>query len=354
MYQSLFIVLIIILSSCSAPESDKFDSKEMLMVEKINKQFNKFEKLNYKSSKNKDLIFPFTLNEYGNIEYVEKDNWTSGFYPGMLWLIYDITEEKFWEEKAIYYTENLKQEQFNSKSEDLGLKMMCSFGNGYRINKNKEYLEILLNSARTVVSNFDEKQGYIKNTSSLVNTRNIDEMMNLEILFFAYNQTGDPVFYNIAVKHAETTMNRNKLQNFNIKSEESINKQVRNLYGFVQVFQETQNPVFLKYSERLAGIILNSNLLQKSDVLSNNDTLESTILASALYQLSNDVENDKERYKTEADKIMNRIFLKDCFLKPVSKKSNIELTEESNYSPLIYTNYYFLEGLKQMIKSNKY
>ena len=103
----------------------------------------------------------------------------------------------------------LEKEQYNTSTHDLGFMMFCSFGNALRLNQgNNQYRQILLNSAKSLSSRFNPKVGCIKSWDSKPSDFLviIDNMMNLELLFWATRQTGDSSFYNIAVTHANTTM----------------------------------------------------------------------------------------------------------------------------------------------------
>lgn len=88
--------------------------------------------------------------------------------------------------------------------------MYCSFGNGYRLTNDANYKNILLESAATLITRYKPIIGCIR---SWDHSRDkwqcpviIDNMMNLELLYWAFKETGDSVYYNIANTHARTTM----------------------------------------------------------------------------------------------------------------------------------------------------
>lgn len=87
--------------------------------------------------------------------------------------------------------QDLKREQFNTTTHDLGFMMFCSFGNANRLNPKPEYAEILMNSAKSLASRFDETVGCIKSWDSSKDDYLviIDNMMNLQLLFWASENT---------------------------------------------------------------------------------------------------------------------------------------------------------------------
>ncbi|CAF4255488.1 unnamed protein product, partial [Rotaria sordida] len=133
---------------------------------------------------------------------VPSGDWTSGFFPGNLWFMYELTKNKFWLKKAQEFTANLESEKTNGKTHDMGVKMYCSFGNGYRLTKNANYKTILLESARTLMTRFNPKIGCIKSWDHHNDVWEfpviIDNMMNLELLFWAFKETKDSTFYKVA------------------------------------------------------------------------------------------------------------------------------------------------------------
>lgn len=368
MYNKVLIILLILFVSCNSTEYSEAEIQDKLIVEKISGDINDFVKQNNKAIKNRDLIFPKTINTQGEVIYVGKEDWTSGYYPGILWLMYEITGEKKWEREAIKYTENLKSEQYNVKAEELGVKMMCSFGNGYRSSRNPVYKEVLINSAKTIMSEFDENSGQIGTVDTLkdesIISLDINDVMSLDNLFFAYEQTGDPVFYNVAVKHAETEMKNsigvNWADSLRSKDDLIVNEQASALYGFIKVYEETNNPVFLKHSEKLAnhlllsidqgeGVNFNNSMLKKNS-LRTFENIDAAMFASALYKLCSLVEYNNEIYKTEADRIMNSLITNCDFLEDKHNGSTelaFRTTELLDFTevPLFYHKYYCLEAL---------
>jgi unsaturated chondroitin disaccharide hydrolase len=146
--------------------------------------------------------------ETGKMETSNSGWWCSGFYPGTLLELYEQTHDKALLTEADRMLAALAKEQFNTHTHDLGFMMYCSFGNANRLDPKPEYKQILLNSAKSLSTRFNPVTGTIKSwnakpTDYLVI---IDNMMNLELLFWATKVTGDSSYYKIAVTHANNTI----------------------------------------------------------------------------------------------------------------------------------------------------
>jgi hypothetical protein len=102
----------------------------------------------------------------------------------------------------------LEKEQYKTTTHDLGFMMYCSYSEAQKLNPSEAYKQVLVNSAKSLCTRFNPTVGCIrswdsKNDDFLVI---IDNMMNLELLFWATQVTGDSSFYNIAVTHANNTI----------------------------------------------------------------------------------------------------------------------------------------------------
>ena len=134
--------------------------------------------------------------------------WTSGFYPGSMHYLYDYSHDKNLLQEALRTEKLLEKEQFNKGTHDLGFMMYCSFGNAERQHASKEIETILMNSAKSLITRFNPTIGCIRSWDhgSWKFPVIIDNMMNLELLFWATKYSGDSTYYKIAVTHANTTM----------------------------------------------------------------------------------------------------------------------------------------------------
>ncbi|MDD3543009.1 MAG: glucuronyl hydrolase, partial [Petrimonas sp.] len=154
----------------------------------------------------KPLVSPRTLDENGNPKLVVSRDWTSGFFPGELWYMYEYTKDPNWEKQARAFTASLEVQKFTKTTHDLGFILYCSFGNGLRLTNDQRYKPILMEAANSLISRYKPNAKIIRswdhNRDKWQCPVIIDNMMNLELLFWASRESGDSTYYNIAVNHA--------------------------------------------------------------------------------------------------------------------------------------------------------
>ena len=173
----------------------------------------------------------------------------------------------------------LKKEQFNTGTHDLGFMMYRSFGNADLIKPSAAYKEILLNSAKSLSTRFNPAVGCIKSWDGKPNEYLviIDNMMNLKLLLWATQVSGDSSFYRIAVTHANTTMKNHfrsdnssyHVLNYNAATDSVQQKrtaqgfadesawargQAWGLYGYTEIYRETKDRKYLDQANKIAQI----------------------------------------------------------------------------------------------------
>jgi len=355
------------------------DRQTLLMLKEI-------EKVKAEAKKT-DLVTPRTL-ENGKLKLVASKDWTSGFFPGELWFLYEYSGNKMWLEQARKFTAMIEQEQFNGKTHDMGFKVFCSVGTGYRITKDAHYRDVIIQSAKTLATRFNPKTGVIlswdHSRDKWVNPVIIDNMMNLELLFEATKLTGDSSFYKIAVSHANTTMKNHFRPDFSSyhvvdydPNTGAVLKKTTHqgysdasawargqawaVYGYTLCYRYTKNPAYLKQAESIAAYILNNptmpaDLVPFWDFNAPNipneprDVSAAAVIASALYELSGYSAN-KNLYVVKADKMLNSISSKYISAPGTDKGFILSHSTGSKPSdsevdvPLSYADYYYLEAL---------
>lgn len=343
-----------------------------------------------------EVVSPRTLTTDGNLVLVPAKDWTSGFFPGVLWYLYELTGKEQWREKAASSTSTIENEKFNAGTHDMGFKIYCSYGNGYRLTNNTNYREVIIQSAKTLSKRFYPKVGCIRSWDHNKEKWDfpviIDNMMNLELLFAATHLTGDSSFYKIAVSHATITMKNHFRQDYSsyhvvdydtltgkvIKktthqgySNESAwaRGQAWGLYGFTMCYRETKDKVFLNHAEKIAAYILNNPTLPKDlipfwDFNAPNipneprDASAAAIMASAFYELSL-YSSKGGSYRTIADKIIDN--LTTLYRSPIGGNRGFLLLHSTGSKPmnnevdvpLNYADYYYLEALLRSEKLNR-
>ncbi|TDH20079.1 glucuronyl hydrolase [Segetibacter sp. 3557_3] len=335
---------------------------------------------------NAELVSPRTLDS-GMLKLVASRDWTSGFFPGQLWFLYEYTRDKKWKTAAEQFTSDIEREKTNGGTHDMGFKVYCSFGTGYRLTRNPHYKDVIIEAAKTLSTRFNAKAGVIKSWDNRTRWKYpviIDNMMNLELLFAATKLTGDKTFYNIAVSHANTTIKnhfRKDLSSYHVVdydttdgsilqktthqgySDESAwsRGQSWGLYGYTMCYRETKNKNFLSQAEKIAGYMLNHPNLPVDKVpyydfdapgIPNEprDASAAAVMASALYELSTFSSNGA-KYKAAADKILES--LTNQYRSKVGENKGFLLLHSTGSAPsksevdvpLSYADYYYLEAL---------
>jgi unsaturated chondroitin disaccharide hydrolase len=338
-----------------------------------------------------DIKMPVVIDS-GKTAWTKNDiyNWRSGFWPGIEWYLFESTKDDYWKQQAAKSTAMLSgvldKSEFNH---DLGFQFYCSYGNGYRLTRNPAYKQILLRAADSLATLFNPNVGTILSWpgrytefGSPHNTI-IDNMMNLELLFWAAKNGGSKKLYDIAVSHATTTMKnhfRSDYSTYHVllydKNTGSFLKGITHqgyadnsmwargqawaIYGFTEAYRETGNKAFLQTAMRATDIYLKRLPNDKipfwdfdDPAIPNapRDASAAAIIASALLELSTLVE-DKTLQKeyTNASKAMLEELSSDRYLS--KGKNHAFLLHSTGNKPagrdvdvsMIYADYYFLEA----------
>lgn len=332
-------------------------------------------------------VSPRTLDAKGNLVLIPSKDWVSGFFPAELWYLYEYTHDNKWLTAAKEYTTNIEPEQYDKGTHDLGFKIYCPVGIGYRLTKDPHYKEVIITTAKTLSLRFSPKTGVIKSWDNRKEWKYpviIDNMMNLELMFEATKLSGDSSFYKIAVSHANTTMKNHfrpdyssyHVIDYDPETGAVLHKQTHQgyadesawargqgwgLYGYTMCYRETKNPAYLKQAEAIAKFIFSNPNMPKDKVpywdfndpaIPNapRDASAAALMASALYELSTYSANGKE-YKKLADEIVKSL-TKSYQAKPGESKGFILLHSTGHKPanseidvPISYADYYYLEAL---------
>ncbi|MCA9001968.1 MAG: glycoside hydrolase family 88 protein, partial [Planctomycetes bacterium] len=140
----------------------------------------------------------------GEWRAVGAGDWTSGFYAGCQWLMFEETRDKAWKERASLQTADLFGQQFNTGDHDIGFRILASYGNAYRLTGDSDAKAVILNAAQSFATRFDPLVGCTRSWDfgwwqyPVI----IDNLMNLELLFWAAQNGGDPNWQTMAHSHA--------------------------------------------------------------------------------------------------------------------------------------------------------
>lgn len=325
-------------------------------------------------------------------------DWRSGFFPGSMWYLYELTGDSTLVPLAEKYTEAIAETQNLTSHHDIGFIINCSYGNGRRFVKSAEYDSVLVQAAKSLCTRFRPDAGVIQswNTSpgSWQASRGwtcpviIDNMMNLELLFEATKISGDSTFYNVAVAHANTTLKEHFRDNgscyhvvdYNPANGEVFSRQTGQgyadesawsrgqawaIYGYTMCYRETGDQRYLDQAIKTFDFMRNhANAtadkipywdMDAPDVPNEpRDASAAAVIASALYELSTYPVENPGQYKDYADDIMISLSSDEYTAKPgengrfILKHSTGSIPHNSEVDvPLNYADYYYLEALKR-------
>ena len=206
MKRLVFVLLTISLISCIEENSQNSLTKEFLK-----KQLDFSVKQTKLMAENcPDSLFP---KSYENGELITSDSrwWCSGFYPGVLVYLYEYSTDKEIEAEIYNKFEYLEKEKFNPQNHDIGFKLHCRFGTLLRVpGDTAKYAPILLDASKTLLTRYTPELGVIRSWDSWNKAWQyaviIDNMMNLELLLVSTELSGDQSFYDVAVSHADKTI----------------------------------------------------------------------------------------------------------------------------------------------------
>ncbi len=135
--------------------------------------------------------------------------WTNGFYPGLLWLIYRDTGDEYLKNTANEVEEKLDSvlKEYYNTDHDMGFLWSLSSVAQYKINGNEESRRRALHAANLLAGRFNLAGRFIRAwNGDKLGWAIIDCLMNLPLLYWASEETGDPRFRHIAVAHAQTAL----------------------------------------------------------------------------------------------------------------------------------------------------
>ncbi len=327
-----------------------------------------------------------------NLRKASKEEWCAGFWPGVLWYDYEATGDERIKAEAGKFTSSL---EFLSRTpaydHDLGFLIFCSYGNGYRLTKNPAYKQVILDTADSLATLFNPRVGTIlswpRNVEMYGGHNTImDNMINLEMLFWAAKNDGNPYLADIAIAHADKTMKyhfREDYTSYHVAVYDTqkgdliggcthqgyadstmwARGQAWAIYGYTVVYRETRNPVYLDFVQKVTDVYLSrlpGDYIPYWDfddpAIPNctRDASAAAIVASALLELQGYLPAEKaQTYKEAAEKMLASLS-SDAYRSGKSKPSF--LLHSTGHRPagseidasIIYADYYYIEALLRM------
>jgi unsaturated chondroitin disaccharide hydrolase len=366
---ALITGLLLLSLSCSNPRDEDTDQSDKIL-EQIENQYSLFLKLNSEQNANSKIQF------------------CDGYFAGVNWNMFILSGHKKFEALAIESLSAIEQNYRDSAAWCTGNQLMAGFGKGIKVTQNDSYREHLINAVKELTHDFDPETGRFYWNSNPERdcsyTFGFESIMNLESLFFIARLTAEPVYYNIATKHAEMILN-SRFKNtdktdsnseLTEHSESSKNIQLISddpdykdslklnsliVYSSALMFRETGETKYLRTAERIVSeiSIQFNNFKDQAPVtnLSQNinendlDVTSLAVLASALYDLCLSTGNS-EFYSERANDIISVLSTKSFFvsdnlqnagvLQQEKNESDGDLTRDSSF---FIEEYFFLEAL---------
>ena len=317
-------------------------------------------------------------------------DWTSGFFPGTIWYTYELTGKEALKTQATKYTNLLNPVRYYNGTHDLGFMINCSYGNAKRLTANDTIDAVMIETANNLIGRFDEGVGCIRSWDfgpwnfPVI----IDNMMNLDLLFTVSKITNDSKYKDIAIKHANTTMNNHfrpdytcwhvvsynsdgtveKKQTFQGKNDDSswARGQAWAVYGYTSCYRETNDKKYLDFAEKVANMIMTR--VKTDDAIpywdydapvsdeTPRDASAAAVTASALLEMSTMVP-DGAKYFNYAEKILKSLS-SDAYLAKKGENQGFILMHSTGSLPngseidvpLNYADYYYMEALQRYMK----
>ena len=362
----------------------------------INETFDKAEKKLNRLAIEKRGTIPYTTGE-GKVydDKVKSDIswWTNGFWPGMMWLMYDMTKKNVYKETA-EDAEHLLDEAFKhyeSLHHDVGFMWHISSGANYRLTGNRESYLRNIYAANVLAGRYNIKGGYIRawNGEKQKGYAIIDCMMNIPLLYWASRETGDERYKHIAVSHADKTLK------YHVREDGSIHHivdydaetgevdatyggqgygigsswsrgQAWGVYGFTLSYIHTKEERYLNAAKKISNYFIAAccdDYLPKSDFRSPAepvlyDASAGLIAACGLIELSRVLdENEGRMYYNSACNLIKAIV--DNFADWSDDSDAIithcsERYSDQKHLTLVYADYYLIEALNKLKGTNTF
>lgn len=354
------------------------------------------EKMSWLSEKSADKIPSVTVNGVHDDkrvgEYATADNglqwWTNGFWGGMLWLMYHETGQDQYAAIARKSEEWLDEcfENFHGLHHDVGFMWLPTAVADYRLTGNPDSRRRGLQAANLLAGRYNPVGRFIRAWDDLPNGQDtrgwaiIDSMLNIPLLYWASEETGDPRFRQIAMMHADTVMetfirpdgSSEHIVEFNPEKGGKVRiyggqgyadgsawtrGQAWALYGFVMSYIHTRKPEYLDTARRITRYFIDhipgSGLVpidfDQPAEPPREDSIAAAVAACGLIELAELVdEAEMNEYMQAALRLLKTLDEKRCdysvandhFLENCSGAYH-----NHQHKSMVYGDYFYMEAL---------
>lgn len=390
------LVLSLFLGSCGVP-GKKGEPLEQVIDESL--VFAERQSLKMAESlKDMPGRLPKSLTPAGELETCDPAWWVSGFFPGVLWYLYENNPTDPLKEGAAHFSGRVENQKYTTDNHDVGFIIFCSFGNGYRLTGDTLYREVIRTASQSLITRFNPVTGCIRSWDAAPWNSDwqyaviIDNMMNLELLEWSAKAFGDTTFSHVARTHANTTIRNHFREDFSsvhVVSYDTLtgHVQVKNtsqgysdtsawgrgqawgLYGFTMMYRETGDEAYLRQAEGIADFILHHPNLPEDKIPywdfnapdiphALRDASAGAIICSALIELSGYVAPGKQKEYLDVAERQLRTLSSPAYRAEEGKNGNFILMHGVGHMPngtevdvpLSYADYYYVEALMRMKK----
>ena len=323
--------------------------------------------------------------------YVADGGWIGGFWPGTLWLAHLDSGDAQFRALAEAANDRLAPRRLEPRDHDLGFLFYPSWVTAYRLTGDVKWRDGAVDAANTLIQRWNATGRFIRAWGRLGTPGNagrviIDTMMNLDLLAFATEQTGDRKFIDIAIAHARTTQTHflradgstPHVFDFNPDTGAAIGPntvqgysptscwargQAWGIYGFTTMYRRTGLREFRDTARRMADFALGALTPDHVPVwdyrspLGANDVKDSSagaIMACGLLDLAKATGND--RYRDRALKILDGL-VSTCLTTRSTRAEAIMArgtrnrpSEDGVEVSLPYGDYYLYEAILRVLK----
>ena len=325
--------------------------------------------------------------KWDNMEETDITWWTNGYWPGILWQMYAITGDEIFKNTANECEEKLDKamETFSGLHHDVGFMWGDSAVANYTLTGNLRSNTRALHAANLLAGRFNLKWGAMASWNGKKVCRSIiDNMMNVRLLFWASNETGDARFKHIAIAHADKMLEvlirpdgtSHHLCEFDSETGEFIQHcagqgyspdsqwsrgQSWAIYGYTRMYENTGDAKYLAAAKKCADNFIKqcNNKTPAWDFCAPQenkfipDTSAGACASSGIITLSQYLENTEE-YLNAAKSILINMY------ENYKSDGDIILTGGTGNLPgnkdidvgLIYGDFYFLEALRKLCDKN--
>ena len=338
---------------------------------------------------------PHVAGENGIYDDTEPSWWTSGFWPGILWTLYDQTGNEKYKKAGQDVTDKITSyflEQQNKFDHDAGFQFLLSSVYQYELTGDEESKRIGLIAANFLAGRFNPKGNFIKSWDRAPGWVIVDCMMNLSLLFWASRVSNDPRYKHIAVLHADTFLRYGvredgstcHILSFDAESGEFIEPIAGQgfapesswsrgnawaIYGFANMYRFTGEEKYIDAAKKIAHQFIASlpedgvpYWDHRLDSIENEprDSSAAAIASSGLLEIALHVpQNEKRLYRQSADRILKSLSENYAtWNKPRHQGILLEGTgnkPKNNFvnASLIYGDYFFIEAIAKLNGSKR-